>query len=165
MGTIRWRPKRAWKPLTFRTEKLCLSGYRGREKNWNLAGRQNMSFRESSALLSWESPSSFGQPSVIQTALFVPFSGTLPREVVLLTRRLPHQSEDWFAMTGNSPNSNLSVCCGKQIYKSIIFAGRRNSPGILLLYAMLFSLPGLLRAARRHSSVFHGLFSVSPTFT
>ena len=115
--------------------------------------------------LVWESPSNFGLSIVIQTALFVPFSGTLPREVVLLTRRLPHQSEDWFAMTGNSPNSNLSVCCGKQIYKSIIFAGRRNSPGILLLYAMLFSLPGLLRAARRHSSVFHGLFSVSPTFT
>ena len=38
MGTIRWRPKRAWKPLTFRTEKLCLSGYRGREINWNLLG-------------------------------------------------------------------------------------------------------------------------------
>ena len=68
-------------------------------------------------------------------------------------------------MTGNSPNSNLSVCCGKQIYKSIIFAGRISPPGILLLYAMLFSLSVFLRAVRRHSSVFHGLFSVSPTIT
>ena len=45
----------------------------------------------------------------------LPFPGVHPQETVLLSRRLPHQSEDWFAMTGNSPNSNLSVCLRKPI--------------------------------------------------
>ena len=32
----------------------------------------------------------------------LPFPGVHPQETVLLSRRLPHQSEDWFAMTGKS---------------------------------------------------------------
>ena len=39
---------------------------------------------------------------------FAPFSGICPRGMVLLSRRLPRQFENWLAMTGNSPNSNLS---------------------------------------------------------
>ena len=62
------------------------------------------------ALLSWESPSNSRRPIVIQTVLFVPFSGILPREVVRLTGGLPHQSEDWFAMTGNSIARQIPIC-------------------------------------------------------
>ena len=40
--------------------------------------------------LVWESPSNSGQLIVIQTVVFVPFSGILPREVVRLTGGLPH---------------------------------------------------------------------------
>ena len=43
------------------------------------------------ALLSWESPSNSRLLNVIQTVLFVPFSGIHLREIVLLTRRLPRQ--------------------------------------------------------------------------
>ena len=63
--------------------------------------------------LVWESPSNSGQLIVIQTVVFVPFSGILPREVVCLTGGLPHQFANWLAMTGNSSNSNLSVCLRK----------------------------------------------------
>ena len=41
--------------------------------------------------LVWESPSNSRQPIVIQTALFAPFSGVHPREIVLLSGRLPRQ--------------------------------------------------------------------------
>ena len=60
--------------------------------------------------LVWESPSNFGQPIVIQTVLFVPLSGIFPREVVLLTRRLPRQFENWLAMTGKSAARQISIC-------------------------------------------------------
>ena len=43
--------------------------------------------------LVWESPSNSRQPIVIQTVLFAPFSGVHPREIVLLSRRLPRQCE------------------------------------------------------------------------
>ena len=59
--------------------------------------------------LVWESPSNSRQPIVIQTVLFTPFSEVHLREILLLSGRLPHQSEDWFAMTGNSPNSQF-IC-------------------------------------------------------
>ena len=57
--------------------------------------------------LVWESPSNSRQLIVIQTVVFVPFSGILPREVVRLTGGLPRQCAHWLAMTGNSTNSNL----------------------------------------------------------
>ena len=60
--------------------------------------------------LVWESPSNSRQLIVIQTVVFVPFSGILPREVVRLTGGLPHQSEDWFAMTGNSIARQIPIC-------------------------------------------------------
>ena len=44
-----------------------------------------------SAFLVWESPSNSVLSIVIQTILFVPFSGIHPREMVLLSGRLPHQ--------------------------------------------------------------------------
>ena len=59
--------------------------------------------------LVWESLSNSRQLIVIQTVVFVPFSGILPREVVRLTGGLPHQSEDWFAMTGNSIARHIQV--------------------------------------------------------
>ena len=36
----------------------------------------------------------------------LPFLGIHPREMVLLSGRLPHQSADWFAMTGFLTGSN-----------------------------------------------------------
>ena len=49
----------------------------------------------------------------------LPFPGIHSRKVVRLSGGLPHQSEDWFAMTGNSTNSNLSIRCGRSLCTSI----------------------------------------------
>ena len=46
---------------------------------------------EPARTLVWQSPSSSGQPIVIQAVLFAPFSGLHPQKVVLLTGRLPRQ--------------------------------------------------------------------------
>ena len=83
------------------------------------------------AFLVWESPSNFGQPIVIQTALFVPLSGIFPREVVLLTRRLPRQFENWLAMTGKSAARQIPISrsdrqrlfCSSQIISTAMSAG------------------------------------------
>ena len=68
--------------------------------------------------LVWESPSNFGQPIVIQTALFVPLSGIFPREVVLLIRRLPRQFENWLAMTGKSAARQIPICRATERYRA-----------------------------------------------
>ena len=42
-----------------------LTGLLSKNSNWNLAHRQNMSFKNQSAFLVWESPSNFRQLFVI----------------------------------------------------------------------------------------------------
>ena len=66
----------------------------------------------------------------------LPFPGILPRRIVLLSGRLPRQSADWLAMTGNSTNSNLSFCCIKPIctFYYICFPSREQS----IFYPCLF---------------------------
>ena len=57
----------------------------------------------------------------------LPFFGVYPREVALLTGGLPHQSEDWFAMTGNS----IPHPSDRQILKFmalLFYADNRNRP-------------------------------------
>ena len=63
---------------------------------------------EPARTLVWQSPSNSVLFIVIQNARFVPFSGIRPREMVLLSGRLPRQFENWLAMTGNSENPSLS---------------------------------------------------------
>ena len=86
--------------------------------------------------LVWESPSNSVRPIVIQIVLFGPFLGIYPREVVRLTGGLPHQSADWFAMTGNSINSQ--------------FVGQLSKPDMhIILYLVsyiLYLLRGFLRS-------------------
>ncbi len=69
--------------------------------NWNLSGRQSLSFRASAHTgvgISIEFQAAYRHTN----CPFGAVPGILPREVVRLTGRLPHQSADWFAMTGNS---------------------------------------------------------------
>ena len=65
---------------------------------------------EPARTLVWESPSNSVLFIVIQTALFVLFSRIRPREMVLLTRRLPRQCEHWLAMTGKSIARQIPIC-------------------------------------------------------
>ena len=98
---------------------MCVSE-RSSAANWNLwrkvRASNNTVIPNQCALLSWESPSNSRLLNVIQTVLFVPFSGIHLREIVLLTRRLPRQCAHWLAMTGNSPNSNLSILIRSTIF-------------------------------------------------
>ena len=85
-----------------------------KSRSLRLVHRQNMSFRTSAHAgvgISIEFRAAYRHTD----RSFATFSGIYPREVVRLTGGLPLQSADWFAMTGNSINSNLSVCLRKPI--------------------------------------------------
>ena len=72
--------------------------------------RTTLSFKNKCALLTWESPSNFGQLIVIQTVLFVLFSGIY---LCVIEKWYSDPGDchtrkaDWFAMTGDSINPNL----------------------------------------------------------
>ena len=113
-----------------RNKIMCISVLPSKYINWNLqrgAHPEQRCHSEPARTLVWESPSNSVRPIVIQTVLFVPFPGIHLRKVALLTRGLPHQSEDWFAMTGNSTNSQFSApLCSPD--RSIALARRHLSP-------------------------------------
>ncbi|MDY5643131.1 MAG: hypothetical protein SPG79_09070, partial [Candidatus Faecousia sp.] len=74
----------------------------------NLAGRQNVSFRTSAHAgvgISIDFRVSYRHTD----RSFAPFSGIRPREMVLLSGRLPRQFENWLAMTGNSPARQIPI--------------------------------------------------------
>ena len=95
---------------------------RGRKTYWNLAGRQNGSFR-ASAHTGVGIPIEFWVAYRHTNCSFAPFSGIRQRKIVLLSRRLPHQRARWFAMTENSLNSNLNIQRARQVFP----AGRKKA--------------------------------------
>ena len=68
--------------------------------NWNLAGRQNVSFRTSAHTGVGISIDFLETHRHADCSILLIF-GVYLRKVVLLSGGLPHQSADWFAMTDN----------------------------------------------------------------
>ena len=61
--------------------------------------------------LVWESPSKFGLLFVIQSVLFWRFPVSIHEKWYVYPGDCHTRKADWFAMTGNSSNSNLSFEC------------------------------------------------------
>ena len=76
------------------------------------APRTTLSFKNQCALLTWESPSNFGQLIVIQTVLFVLFCGIY---LCVIEKWYSDPGDchtrkaDWFTMTGDSINPNYRL--------------------------------------------------------